>query len=165
MLTQLEKADKPLIFFSNYGEIRRNTRIQSNQLLKMKRIMLTPVYFRKLRKSKLIKRGILSLGNPICCPSVTYVKENIPCPVFADYFKSNLDWETWEKLAGIDGSFEFCSTILMYHRIHEESETSAVINDNERNKEDYEMLCKFWPTWIAKICAKVYSKSEDSNKI
>lgn len=31
----------------------------------------------------------------------------------------------------------------MGHRIHEESETSVIIGDNARSKEDYEMFCKF----------------------
>lgn len=165
MLTQLEKARKPLIFFTNYGEIRWDSRVRSNRLLVMKRIMLAPVYCKRLRRSRMVKRGILAFGNPICCPSVTYVKENIPSPVFASHFKSNLDWEVWEKLAAMEGSFEFCSKILMYHRIHGESETSALIKDKERNKEDFEMLCRFWPSGIARICIKVYSKGEDSNQI
>ena len=53
----------------------------------------------------------------------------------------------------------------MGHRIHEESETSIILGDNARNKEDYEMFCKFWPKCIAKILAKLYSKSENSNKM
>ncbi len=165
MLAELEKADKPLISFSNYGEIRQGERIKSNYLLNMKRLMLMPVYIRRLRKYKLIKRGILSLGNPVCCPSVTYVKENMPEPVFEKYFKSNLDWEAWEKASAREGSFEFCREILMYHRIHGESETSALIHDRERNREDYEMLCRFWPQWLAKLYLKVYSKGENSNQV
>lgn len=165
MLMQLEKSRKPLICFSNYGEIRQGNRVKSNRLLIVKRIMLAPVYLGKLRGFKIVKRGILSLGNPISCPSVTYVKDNMPDPVFGDHFKSNLDWEAWEKASKRAGSFEFCSRILMYHRIHEESETSVLINDRGRNKEDYEMLCRFWPPCIAKMLHKAYSKGEESNKI
>lgn len=165
MLGELEKARKPIMFFSNYGEIRGENKVKSNLLLRTKRIMLTPVYFRKLRDCKFIKRGILAFGNPICCPSVTFVKDNMPYPVFEDHFKSNLDWEAWEKAASREGSFEFCSKALMYHRIHSESETSALINDKGRNREDYEMLCKFWTPRIAQIYHKIYRKGEDSNRI
>ena len=165
MLTELERSDKPLICFSNYGEIRRGNKVESNRLLITKRIMLAPLYFKRLRNRKIVRRGILSFGNPICCPSVTYVKDNMPYPVFADHFKSNLDWEAWEKASRREGSFGFCSKILMYHRIHEESETSALISDKGRNKEDYEMLCRFWPPCIAKILHKAYSKGEESNEI
>ena len=85
--------------------------------------------------------------------------------VFENHFKSNLDWEAWEKAASKEGSFEFCKKILMYHRIHGESETSTLINDQGRSREDYEMLCKFWPPGTAKLCHKVYKKGEDSNKL
>ena len=37
----------------------------------------------------------------------------------------------------------------MYHRIHEGSETSALIKDNTRTAEDREMLRRFWPAPIA----------------
>ncbi|MDD6072037.1 MAG: glycosyltransferase family A protein [Clostridiales bacterium] len=165
MLEQLEKARNPLMFFSNYGEIREGNKIQSNLLLRIKRILLVPIYFSKLRGCKRIKRGILAFGNPICCPSVTLVKENMPYPVFENHFKSNLDWEAWEKAAGRDGSFEFSRKILMYHRIHDGSETTALISDKGRNKEDYEMLCKFWTPRIAQIYHRIYSKGENSNKL
>ena len=51
----------------------------------------------------------------------------------------------------------------MYHRIHEQSATTATIADNARSKEDYEMFCKFWPKWIAKIIEYFYKKGEASN--
>lgn len=165
MLQLLENAERPLIFFSNYGEIRNNKKQEVNLLLKIKRIMLAPIHNRKMRKYRIIKRGILALGNPICCPAVTYVKGNMQYPVFRKHFKSNLDWEVWEQLSNEDGSFEYCGRVLMYHRIHKESETSILINSRERIAEDYEMLCRFWPEWVAKICIRIYSKGENSNKV
>ena len=53
----------------------------------------------------------------------------------------------------------------MGHRIHKDSETSVILGDNARSKEDYEMFCKFWPKLIAKILVKFYSRSEKSNNI
>ena len=53
----------------------------------------------------------------------------------------------------------------MYHRIHEESETSAGIKDSVRTREDYEMYCKFWPKWFAKILIHFYAKGQDSNQL
>lgn len=165
MLELLENADRPLIFFSDYGEIRQNSKIKANFLLRIKRVMLFPIYYKKMRKYKVVKRGIMAFGNPICCPAVTYVKENMQYPVFKKHFKSNLDWEAWERISNEEGSFEYCKKILMYHRIHEESETTILINNRERIIEDYEMLCRFWPRWVAQICVKLYSKGENSNKI
>ena len=52
----------------------------------------------------------------------------------------------------------------MYHRIHEESETSKVLGDHARKQEDYEMFCKFWPSPIAKCLVKLYTLAEHSNE-
>ncbi len=51
----------------------------------------------------------------------------------------------------------------MYHRIHEESETTNSIENNIRTKEDYEMYLLFWPTFIAKFLLRYYVKSQDTN--
>ena len=91
--------------------------------------------------------------------------EQMPEPVFLKHFRASIDWQTWERLSRIKGSFVFCPDVLMGHRIHEQSETSAAIQDHVRTREDYEMFCKFWPTPIAKFLSKRYAKSEDSNNI
>lgn len=164
MLNQLQKANKPLIFFSDYGEIRQGRKVKVNLLLRVKRLLLTPMRARRLRKYRIIKRGVVAFGNAICCPAVTYVKDSLQYPVFEKHFKSNLDWEVWERISEKEGSFEYCSKVLMYHRIHGESETSALINSRERMVEDYEMLCRFWPVWMVKKYMRVYRKGENSNK-
>ena len=53
----------------------------------------------------------------------------------------------------------------MGHRIHNDSTTTAIINDNIRTKEDLEMLRKFWPITIAKFINKFYAKAQKSNNI
>ena len=53
----------------------------------------------------------------------------------------------------------------MYHRIHNGSETSAIIGDSARSQEDFQMFCKFWPKPIARIITKIYSTSEKSNTL
>lgn len=116
-----------------------------------------------MQKKVFIRRQILALGNPICCPSVTFAINNLPRPIFAKGFRSNQDWEAWEIFSRLSGEFLYCSKKLIGHRIHPESETSIMIGENLRNKEDYEMFCKFWPFWIARILAKVYAKSEQFN--
>ena len=117
------------------------------------------------QKSKFIRRRILSFGSAISCPSVTYVKENIELPIFEAGFRSDLDWQAWEKLSRQKGAFVYCRDILMYHRIHEESATTEIIADNDRTKEDFAMFCKFWPVWMAKIISSFYQKSQDSNRM
>lgn len=75
-----------------------------------------------------------------------------------------MDWETWENISKEEGRFVYVPQKLMGHRIHEESETSATIQENVRTKEDYVMFKKFWPDFIAKKLTKIYSASEVSNK-
>lgn len=164
-IDMLEQSKKPLIFFSNYGEIRDGILLKNNLLLKVKRILLFPLKFRIFRKSRFIRRRSLSLGNGICCPSVTFAVRNLPNPVFRVHFRSDEDWEAWERLSKIEGEFLYNSDILVGHRIHGESETSVILSDNARGIEDYEMFCKFWPKCIAKVLVKVYSQSEKSNKL
>lgn len=161
----LEKSNKPLIYFTDYCEIRNGIKIKTNQLLKIKRIMLAPLKIKRLQKSRLIRRRILAFGDAISCPTVTYAVNNLPNPVFRVHFRSCEDWEAWERISKIKGDFLYNSKICMGHRIHEGSETSIIIGDNARKKEDYEMFCKFWPKTIARIIASFYAKSEKSNNI
>lgn len=165
MLELMEKEKKPLIFFTDYYELRNGKKVHDTGLLKIKRIMLLPLKIKGLWKSRFVRRRILSLGSPICCPSVTFNKDVFKEPVFENHFRTNEDWECWEKLSRYKGSFVYLSKPLTCHRIHEGSETSAAIAETGRGAEDYEMFCKFWPKWIAKILVKQYGKSEKYNEL
>lgn len=145
--------------------MRGNKKIYKNALLKTKRTMLMPLKFAPLRKSVFIRRRILSLGCPICCPSVTYVKSRIGENPFRNDYKSDLDWQQWEILSKKHGEFVYCPDPVMCHRIHGESATTEIIGNNERTKEDYDMYLKFWPPVIAKMLVKAYSKSQNSNEM
>lgn len=163
-VAMLEQTKRPLIYFSDYCEIREGKKVENNQLLKVKRMLLAPI--KVWKNSRFIRRRSLALGCGICCPSVTFAVNNLPDPVFTVHFRSNEDWEAWERLSKLKGAFVYDATIQMGHRIHEESETSLIIGDNNgRSAEDYEMFCRFWPKWVAHILLKFYSKSQKSNDI
>lgn len=68
---------------------------------------------------------------------------NLNKPLFVEGFKSDLDWQAWEKFSRMEGSFAYDPEALMWHRIHGGSETSALIKDNTRTKEDLAMLSLF----------------------
>ena len=165
ILAELRKNKNPIIAFTDYGELRNNKVVFDNKILKVKRFMLMPLRIGKMQSSERIRRMILSFGSPICCPAVTYVKRNLPDEVFSSGFRSDEDWEAWEKLSKIKGEFVYIPKVGMYHRIHKESETSIILGDNARKREDYIMFCKFWPKFIAKILVRFYSESEKSNKL
>lgn len=107
---------------------------------------------------------MLSLGDAICCPSVTFVKDRLPEKIFTFGYRSDVDWQAWEKISHLKGSFVYVNRPLMCHRIHEESETSKVLGDHARKQEDYEMFCRFWPRPIARILVKIYGLAEHSNE-
>lgn len=165
MLDFVNSAKKPIIYFCGYAELRGVEKVYDNTLLKIKKLMLTPLKIKAFWKSKFIRRRILSFGCPICCPAVTFVKERVGENPFTNDYSSNIDWQQWEIQSRKKGSFVYNKKPLMCHRIHEESTTSEIIGDNLRTKEDYDMFLKFWPRSIAKLISKVYSKSEKSNNI
>lgn len=165
LMKEMEKVKRPIIFFTDYSELRDGKRVHDNKLLRIKRVMLIPLRFKCFWSSRFVRRRILSLGSPICCPSVTFVKANCPKEVFSHGFRADEDWEAWEMLSKLKGSFVYSKKVLTYHRIHEESETSKILGDNARGKEDYVMFRKFWPPFIAKILTKAYGTSEKSNEL
>ena len=163
MLTRMNKAKEPILYFTNYGEIRKGEKVTENQLLKVKRVMLAPVRMAPGRKWG--KRMSLRFGNSICCPSITYRMSVMEGKRFGGQFKSNLDWEMTESLSRETGEFVYCPTVQMYHRIHEGSTTSELLEQHLRGQEDFEMLRKFWPKGIAKVMSRAYASGEKSNKL
>lgn len=159
------QSKDPLIFFSDYGELRDGQEVVDTSLLKIKQTMLLPLRWKALWRSRFVRRRILAFGNAICCPSVTYCKGNLPSPIFVEYFKSNMDWMAWEAISRRKGSFVYCHKVLMLHRIHEESTTSELIHDDKRTEEDYQVFLRFWPAPMAKVIARIYKKSEKSNEV
>lgn len=165
ILAGLNKVARPLIAFSNYGELRNGEAVDDSRLLRIKRILLTPLKSSRLARSVCARRLSLSLGSPICCPAVTYCLDRLPTPVFGEDMRCDLDWQAWERFSHLDGAFVYVDEVLMRHRIHEGSETSALIQDNTRSREDLEMFQKFWPAPIARVLNRVYAGSQASNAL
>ena len=96
MVDMYNKNKDAVIIFSDYYEIRDEEKVFSNTNLKIKRVLLFPLKFKKLSKYKFIKRMSISIGNSICCPAVTFVKYNCPKEVFTSEYLCNVDWFAWE---------------------------------------------------------------------
>ena len=165
MVERLDSVSNPLIAFSDSGEIRNGTKTTNVQMLKIKEKMMIPLRAKVFSKSRFIRRRVLSFGDPICCPSVTFNLEAIPQPIFRNHFQSCEDWEAWEKISKMQGDFVYIRDYLMYHRIHEESATTQILANHARVAENYEMFCKFWPKPIARFINRFYTRSEKSNKL
>ena len=165
MINNLKYIKKPILLFSDYGELRNGRKVAVNRNLRIKKLMLLPLRPGIARRSRLIRRFILSFGDPICCPSVMYAMRNINLPLFENHYSCSEDWEAWEKLSKESGDFIYIPKILMYHRIHEESTTTKALTEGSRINENYEMYRKFWPAPVAGMLNKWYTRSEESNEL
>lgn len=163
VLKRAKSKKRPLLIFTDYYEIKNGTRIDDSSVLKIKRLMNTG--FRMFPSWKFARRRVLSLGNSICCPAVTYSREAITDFKFDASFRFACDWDAWERIGRKKGAFLYVPSPLMGHRIHEESETSRIMADGIRKKEEYTMFRRFWCKWIAKKLTGTYAKGAENNKV
>ena len=159
------QAKNPILLYTDYGELRGENRVFDNRLLRIKRKMnglIKPSFF---RRSQFMRGRMLSLGCSICCPSVCLNKKRFPTFYFSETLRSNLDWDAWYRLSKEAGEFIYIPRALMLHRIHEQSETTSILESGKRNAEDFEMFRRYWPRFIARKLTKLYSSSEKSNRL
>lgn len=156
-----EKHQDSCIIFTRAYDIKGNFAITKSLNLVIKNMLCWPLAISK--KSRFTKRLLLSFGDPICCPAVTFVKGHYKLPVFESDLIATFDYWAWEKLSKNTYGFGYIKKSLMGHRIHEGSITTKAIGDNARAREEYMILSKFWPKPIAKIISSVYRLSERSN--
>ena len=146
-----------LILFTNFALLIDEKRVEQTVNLTIQRLLLTPFLMKQSIHSRRIRRLTLSLGNPVCCPSVTYNLKNIGDFSFNSLFPNNLDWEAWIRLSRQAGSFVYLREILMTHRFHADSETSASLGDNRRQNDDRRIFDLLWPKPFAAIVAGLYA--------
>ena len=163
IVKRIEKGKVFVIAFTDYRELKNGKEIKLTKNLKIKKILLFPL--RVFKKSKFWKKRALSLGSSICCPSVTVNKKITGENPYRTNLKCDLDWDTWDKMSEYDANFLYIPKELMQHRIHEESETSNLIENNIRLEEDLQMLERYWPKPIAKFIIRFYSKAIKSNEM
>ena len=162
---KLRNEKHPLIGFSDYYEIRNGKRIDKSTMIRIKRILLLPLLFPFVIRVRFLRRYVLSLGDPIICPSITYAVNNLDMPIFNNHFLCDEDWEMLEKVFKMKGDIVYFPRKMCGHRLHEESTTSKALSNGIRKKENLEMFKKFWPTPIAKVLNGLYNKSEKYNDV
>ena len=165
MLERLSCARDPILYFSDYAELRNGKQVTDNRNMRIKRLLLLPLRVKAFQNSRFVRRRVLSLGCPVCCPAVTYVREKTGEKPFSTRMKVSLDWDQWELQSRKKGAFVYEPARLMDHRVHEGSATTQLIQDHSREQEDLEMFRRFWPEGIARFLAKRYAGSEKSNQI
>lgn len=163
VLATANRGQEPIIIYTDYYEDRCGKRVESNLLLKIKRILNYPLRFKNMWSIRWLRRRLLSLGCPICCPAVTFYKPKIPGFPFTEQYKNNMDWDAWIRLSSVEGDFIYCPDRVMAHRIWESSTTTKTIANGLREREDYEILCSLWPRPLAKVVFAIYRHSQNSN--
>jgi len=161
-LAELNRGGKSIIAFTSYYEIQNRQIATSKNFinLKIKDLMLRPLTLKSLQHSQTARRMILSLADPICCPSVTYVRKNIPVTLFDNSFKVVLDWRAWELLSRRNGRFAYVAKPLVGHRMYSGSTTMRMIKNHTRTQEDLKIYRLFWPEPIAELLGSTYSLSQ-----
>lgn len=161
IMSHFEKYPDSLIAYSDYAELTEVGYRVNTMNLKIKRLMLHTMQL--FPKWHFWRKLILGLGNPISCPAVSYQLSNLSDFKFDEKMRVSLDWFAWYQINQYKGRFTYIPTVLMLHRIHEDSETTNTINDHTRSKEDLFMYELFWPKFIARLLMKFYQKSQNSN--
>ncbi len=154
-----------IIIYSDYYEFRIDEKVTGNRLLKIKRLMNVPMTKKVFYGNRFLRRLMLSMGDPICCPAVTYVREKVGERPFDTTYQNSCDYKAMVELAEKKGAFICIPRQLVAHRIHPGSTTTFNLSENIRQKEDLEIFCRFWPRPIAKLINKVYATSERSNEL
>ncbi len=163
IMKMLKKIKKkyPSIIFTDYYELKNNDRNYSVKIL-IKKILLSFFFF---GKNSIYKKGtkkrMVSFGSPIPCPSVTF--NNLYKIKFSEKFWINIDWNLWVKLSENNSSFLYIKKKLLFHRIHNQSETSKAFKNGKRIKEDLIIFKKLWPKPIAYFLSFIYKLSYKIN--
>lgn len=148
---------KIIIFFTDYQEMignRFNHRFSFHATIK--KLLLSPFLLKPNIASAIVKKSILSLGSPICCPSVTFHKAVLKDFSFSTKYKVVLDWAAWLSLAKQKGCFCYINEKLITHRIHPGTETYRQIQSGLRYKEELDIFSSIWGKPIANFLMKLY---------
>jgi glycosyl transferase family 2 len=154
-----------VLVFSGYGEIEGSTARAPTTLLRIKKVLLELGFVGGGRAStRLFKTNMLRFGCAIPCPAVTINLQSTGLRFRTD-LKVDLDWAAWLELARKPGAFVYLRDILMQHRVHAESETSAGLQNGVRLAEDATLLRSLWPGPVARAILASYRIAYRNNQV
>lgn len=161
----LHRHPGALFAFSDYSEHTPSGERPTNINLRVKRALRRRAFrARECLTEPREKMRLLSLGNPICCPSVMLNRTTLPKFSFPSGFQTNLDWMAWVDLARGPGGFVYVSECLVSKGIHQGSETTATIANQAREREDRILFDAFWPRPVAAALATIYKLGYRANR-
>lgn len=161
ILTIFENHNKVALAFSDYQEIETRNKKRGVILnLFIKRVGLRIL---SLIKSSSYQYRVLSLGNFICCPAVSFNLEELSGLRFDESLKFIVDWDMWMRVLEKKKQIKYLAKILMSHRIHSESETTKSIKSDIRLEEENSFFQKYWNKGMAKFLLRFYVHSQKGN--
>jgi len=166
VVNALERHTGALLAFCDYSEHTSDGARPTNINLRIKRLLRQRAFgARECIEAPRDKLRLLSLGNPICCPSVMLNRTALADFAFPDGYRTNLDWVAWLELARRPGAFVYIRARLVSKGVHLESETSATIADGVRAREDRILFGTLWPRPVAAALAAAYRLSYRANTV
>lgn len=163
VIDAFENNNQTSIVFTDYKEIDQESQIRKRSInLKIKTFGLKTM---GLLQSKWYQRRIYAFGNFICCPAVSYNLRVLNDFKFNEQMRMAVDWDAWERIMKRPENICYIPKNAMYHRIHEESETTATTLDKTREAEELEMYKRYWGKTIASFLMKFYVKNQKSNQL
>lgn len=163
IIEQFNKSKEISLVYSDYFEIDSLGNVRKRNInLKIKTLGLK---LTNLFSNKTYQRRVYAFGNFICCPAVSYNLVELKDFRFDETLKMTLDWDAWERIMKRKAQLIFVPEKLMFHRIHEESETTSNTKDKTRELEEYAMYKRYWGKTIAKLLMKFYVLNQKSNNL
>ena len=150
----MQRVSNPLIAFTNSSDLIDGKLQKSSFKTFIKQLLLFPFLFSRSIESIFLKKMMLSFGNPINCPTVTFNKQIIPDFEFSPTYVILYDWEAWIKLAKMPGAFVYLSDRLLQYRFHEGSVTSSQIE--KFKQEELSILKTIWGSMIGRLVFNIY---------
>jgi glycosyltransferase involved in cell wall biosynthesis len=161
----LRRNPDAVLGFCDYSEHTPHGERPVNINLRIKRVLRRHAFgVREYIVESRDKMRLLSLGNPICCPSVMLNRRLIDDFRFPGGFKTNLDWMAWLELARQPGGFVYLRECLVSKGVHADSETTATIANRVREREDRAIFDSLWPRPIAVVLARLYKIGYRANR-
>ena len=160
----LRRHQDAVIAFSDYSEHTTQGACPPTINLRIKRLLCQRAFgARECLTESSDKLRLLSLGNPICCPSVMLNRATLGEFRFPPGYQTNLDWMAWLELARRRGGFVYVRGRLVSKGIHPGSETAATIANRAREREDRALFGELWPAPVAAALAVVYKLGYRAN--
>ncbi|MHB8528495.1 MAG: glycosyltransferase [Caulobacteraceae bacterium] len=158
-LETLAASPKSVFCFTGYEEITDHGAPRNTKISFVKHLLDGAILGRRTRVGGGRLRAFLSLGNPLACSSVTFDRERTGGFAFSREYRSNLDWDAWLRLLDNGGVFARLPERLVGRRHNGRTETSRLIREGVRQREDLALFRRLWPRPVSELIAQTYRAS------